>query len=146
MAYFTIDDIQIASPCTAKWNDMAGDDFARHCAECSKNVYNLSLLTRAEANELIREKEGTLCVRFFRRFDGTVLTADCPVGLRTVRRQYLKARAKLIAAALAVWALVAGTSSCDGLLGPHELMGIPAVPDSMICHDSTTVQDTVHHN
>ena len=29
--------------------------------------------------------EGSPCVRFYRRFDGTVLTADCPVGLRKLR-------------------------------------------------------------
>ncbi len=139
--YFTIDEIEIASPCTAAWNEMAGNDFARHCAECKKNVYNLSLLTRGEANELIREKEGNLCVRLFRRFDGTVLTADCPVGLRKLRRQYLKSRAKLVATALAVWAVVAGTSaSCNS----PTFVGIPAIPDSVLHHDTTIMQDPVH--
>jgi hypothetical protein len=36
----------------------------------------------AEAERLVVEKEGRLCVRFHRRADGTVLTRDCPVGLR----------------------------------------------------------------
>ncbi len=33
----------------------------------------------------MREREGELCVRFYRRADGTMLTADCPRGLAAVR-------------------------------------------------------------
>lgn len=51
------------------------------------NVYNLSSLSRGEANELIRRSEGRLCVRLFRRTDGTVLTRDCPVGVRALARK-----------------------------------------------------------
>jgi hypothetical protein len=89
-----LNDIQIASPCPAYWGSMAGDDFVRHCPECDKNVYNLSKLTAQAAADLIREKEGNLCVRLFRRKDGTVLTADCPVGLRQrTRRAFMRAGA-----------------------------------------------------
>lgn len=127
MSYFTVDELRIASPCSVPWSGMAGSDTVRHCSDCQKNVYNLSLLTRAEANDLIREKEGQLCVSLYRRFDGTVLTADCPTGLRAIRRQYLKSRAKFIAAALAIWATISGTSSCSLMT---ETMGEPAIKDS----------------
>ena len=76
-----LNDLGVASPCTASWDEMAGDDRVRFCDHCSKNVYNLSALTAVAAIDLIREREGDLCGRFFRRSDGTVLTADCPVGL-----------------------------------------------------------------
>lgn len=72
--------VRIASPCHARWGHMVGDERARFCGECSKHVYNLSALTAEEAAALIREKEGQLCARFYQRPDGTVLTADCPVG------------------------------------------------------------------
>jgi hypothetical protein len=49
------------------------------------NVYNLSDMTKLEAENLLTVSEGRLCVRFYRREDGTVLTADCPVGLRAAR-------------------------------------------------------------
>jgi hypothetical protein len=113
MSYITVDELRIASPCnSAVWSDLKGDDRARLCTTCDKNVYNLSLMTLDEANDLIREKEGNLCIELYRRFDGTVLTADCPVGLRTIRRQYLKSRAKAIAFALSIWGFITGTSSC----------------------------------
>src|SRR6185436_5852156 len=77
-----LDQVRIASPCRADWNAMQGDDRVRFCAECGKNVYNLSALSRPEAEALVTEKEGRMCVRFYQRADGSALTSDCPVGLR----------------------------------------------------------------
>src|SRR5262245_10819613 len=79
--------VRVASPCTARWADMTGDERARFCAQCQKHVYNLSEMTAEAASSLIREKEGKLCVRFYQRADGTVLTADCPVGTAAVVRR-----------------------------------------------------------
>jgi hypothetical protein len=75
-----LDQIRVASPCRTSWDRMAGDGRVRYCGQCEKNVYNLSGMTRHEAEDLIARNEGRLCVRFFRRADGTVLTQDCPVG------------------------------------------------------------------
>src|SRR5205814_4285456 len=82
-----VQQVQIASPCTASWDGMTGDDRSRFCGQCKLNVYNLSAMTEAEGEALIIEKEGKLCARIYRRYDGTVLTKDCPVGLRAVRRR-----------------------------------------------------------
>ncbi len=89
-----LDRISIAAPCTADWDSMPGSDRVRHCAECNKNVYNLSEMTvynlsemtRREAEALLREKEGQLCARLYRRADGTILTSNCPAGLRAIGR------------------------------------------------------------
>lgn len=90
-----LDNIKIASPCSESWDGMVGDDRVRFCGGCMKNVYNLSAMTGPEAQELIADKEGDVCVRLYRRKDGTVITSDCPVG---VRRQRVT---KIAAAALA---------------------------------------------
>ena len=81
--------VRIASPCTASWDDMIGDGRVRFCGQCAKNVYNLSGMLREEAEQLVRgaAAAGELCVRLYRRADGTVLTADCPTGARRVRRR-----------------------------------------------------------
>jgi hypothetical protein len=71
----------VSSPCSADWGAMHGDERVRRCAQCELDVFNLSELTRAEAQALVRARDGRLCVRFFRREDGTVVTKDCPVGL-----------------------------------------------------------------
>jgi hypothetical protein len=83
----TLDHLGVASPCHESWDDMVGDDTTRFCLKCEKNVYDLSSMTKAEAEALITAKEGKLCVRFFRRADGTILTADCPEGVARKRRR-----------------------------------------------------------
>jgi hypothetical protein len=97
--------IRVATPCRADWNQMTGDDRVRACASCNKNVYNLSSMTRDEAETLIVEKEGRLCVRYFQRTDGTILLKDCAVGVAQKRKR------RLVAAGAA--ALLGG----GGLLG-----------------------------
>src|SRR5689334_15547988 len=82
-----LDSVAVASPCAADWNQMRGDDRVRFCGQCQLHVYNLSDMSRREAETLINTHEGRLCGRFFRRADGTVLTRDCPVGVRAVRRR-----------------------------------------------------------
>ena len=77
-----IDNLKIASPCTADWDSMAGDDRVRFCGQCKKHVYNLSAMTRREAEALLVKTQGQMCARFYARADGTALTEDCPVGLR----------------------------------------------------------------
>jgi hypothetical protein len=82
-----LNDIHIASPCSADWNEMYGDDRKRFCGDCKLNVYNLSGMTRDEAETLITNAEGRLCVRFYRRADGSVITQDCPVGWAKVKQR-----------------------------------------------------------
>lgn len=59
---------------------MAGTERIRHCHRCDLNVYNLTAMTRDEAQSLVDSTEGRLCTRFYRRQDGTILTRDCRAG------------------------------------------------------------------
>jgi len=81
-----LDDLRIASPCKADWNQMVGDDAVRFCGLCQKNVYDLRNMTRAEGEELLA-KQGETCVRMALRADGTLVSSDCPVGARDVARK-----------------------------------------------------------
>jgi hypothetical protein len=105
-----LDDIEVATPCPAAWEQMMGDERVRHCAECKLNVYNLSEMTRSEATQLVQQTENRLCVRFLRREDGTVITRDCPVGLAAVRRGVRLARARVIAL---VSLMITGLFGCN---------------------------------
>lgn len=101
-----LDGLSIASPCSADWNQMQGDERRRFCAQCKLHVHDLSAMSRDEANALLQAgKQGRVCVRFFRRADGRVLTRDCPVGMR---QQLRRAWARAVAMWLAVW----GSASC----------------------------------
>lgn len=89
-ARLDIDSLQVATPCPARWEDMAGDERARFCRQCQKHVYNFSTMTTTEVEQLVLAKEGNLCGRMLRRRDGTVLTADCPTGQAVVKRKRLQ--------------------------------------------------------
>jgi hypothetical protein len=82
-----LSNVKIASPCKANWDEMVGDDKKRFCGECKLNVFNLSGMSKVEAESLIMNTEGRLCVRFYKRTDGTVLTKDCPVGWQAIKRR-----------------------------------------------------------
>lgn len=85
--YRRLRNLRVASPCPASWADMRGDEKVRYCDICSLNVYNVSAMTSEEAEELLAQANGRLCVRFYQRSDGKILTQDCPVGLAKVRQQ-----------------------------------------------------------
>ncbi len=81
-----LDHIEIASPCSVSWDNMNGDAVTRHCGQCQLSVYNISEMSKSQAEKLIQEHEGRLCIRLYRRFDGTVITKDCPIGLRKIKQ------------------------------------------------------------
>lgn len=82
-----VQNLRVASPCPIRWEQMSGDDCVRRCQECKLDVYNLSDMTASEAEKLLAAREGRLCVRFHQRADGTVITRDCPVGIRSLIRR-----------------------------------------------------------
>jgi hypothetical protein len=99
-----LDSIRPASPCTARWEDMTGDERVRHCASCDLDVFNVEDMTRDEALTLIRRKidepEARICARLRVRSDGKVITRDCPVGLARLRRRISTTCSRLGAAAM----------------------------------------------
>ena len=69
-------DIQIA-PCSMKWENMKGNERVRRCQACKLNVYNAIEMSEFDLLSLVKAKEGDVCLRIFRRFDGRILTKDC---------------------------------------------------------------------
>jgi hypothetical protein len=106
-----LDNLRVASPCSEQWANMPGDERVRACGKCKQNVYNLSALTRAEAEALIVQRNGRMCVRYYQRADGTILLADCTVGKRNKR--IVRAVAAGIAASIA-------GGAAYGVLASHE--------------------------
>ena len=107
-----LDNIRVATPCSADWAKMTGDDRARACGDCKKNVYNVSNLTREEAQALIIEKEGKLCVRYFQRADGTILLKDCSIGVgRKRKRTLIAAGAAALLAGVGGWIVLANRTT-----------------------------------
>jgi len=104
--------IRVATPCRADWNQMIGDERVRHCTTCDKDVFNLSAMTREDAEALIVTRAGNLCARYYQRQDGTILLADCSVGVAQKRKR------RVIAAGAAM--LLAGGGAAAWLLKHRE--------------------------
>jgi hypothetical protein len=107
--------LRVASPCRADWSKMVGDDRVRFCAGCKLNVYNLSSMTEAEVKQLVGQREGRVCARFYQRADGTVLTRDCPTGVRR-KRQLFGVSLATAASLLALPVAAAAPSHGPGLM------------------------------
>lgn len=151
-----LDNISIASPCSADWDEMYGDNRSRFCGDCKLNVYNLSGMTRDEAQALIINAEGRVCVRFYRRADGTVITQDCPVGWAKIKQRtkvYAAAVASLIMALFTGVLLASLSSKQTRLVGelrmpfatptpmptPEGTMGMIALPPPKNTNSSNVI-------
>lgn len=102
-----LDRLRIATPCLASWEAMRGDHRVRFCALCRLNVYDVSHMTERDARALIERTEGRVCVRLWRRSDGTVLTRDCPRAAGEALRDGLR----VLLGGLVALALLIGASS-----------------------------------
>jgi hypothetical protein len=153
-----LDDIRIASPCKANWEAMTGNDTVRFCGECQLNVYNLSDMTAAEAAALVGRTEGRLCVRLYKRADGTVLTRNCPVGLRATLARASRAAGATLAVVLGLFSGVTARASWGSATASQDrtaaqpfpgqenpepiLMGKIAAPRHWV---SISIADQMHH-
>ncbi len=116
-----LDRIRIASPCAMKWDHMTpvGDgERVRRCDQCRLSVHNISDMTRDESEAFLRSivPGGRVCGALWRRADGAILTRDCPVGLRAVRRRLVRLISRA-AAAIAVVLTGAAYARSRGLEG-----------------------------
>lgn len=123
-----LDNLRVASPCDASWNDMAGDEARRFCDSCEKNVYDLTVLEPSEIVDLIERTEGKFCGRLYQRTDGRVLTDDCPVGVarlvRHAKRKTLRAAALAVTLAGSLISALAYRSFLDArVFGPDTVIG-----------------------
>jgi hypothetical protein len=114
--------VRIASPCNVNWESMTGNERVRHCSQCDLQVYDISELTPDQAIALIISSEGRFCARLHRRADGSVITRDCPVGLRALRQRIARR-------AGAVFATVLGLSATlFAQIGSRSLSPVSAEP------------------
>ena len=125
---YSFENIKIASPCKADWNEMTGDERARFCSLCQHHVYNFSSMTGHEIAELIKEREGKrTCVRFYRRKDGTMMTKDCPVGYQQRRRRAIGTLAAMALGGFGWWAI--GKKQEEQV--DHRVMGLMVMGEAV---------------
>ena len=136
----SLDVIKVAEPCTESWERMSGDERVRFCHGCRKHVYNLSAMSRTEAERLVCEGAGSLCVRFARAEDGVLQTLEYRAPAGKVRGWRFWTILSTCAASL-----VAGANGyllARGKPAPPVLLGNTAVPMVMGEIAAPAVQQT----
>lgn len=145
----TLDTVSIAAPCPMKWDEMEGSDRVRFCSGCQLNVYNISEMTRKEARSFLETQTGNVCLRLYRRQDGTLITRDCPLGRRIAQGVTRAARtvaAVVITIVNATAAFAQGTDADKKplLKLPEEIGRVEAPRDTNGSWASPAVLDFVH--
>lgn len=138
-----LNDLKRSSPCAADWNEMYGSGRKRFCGDCRLNVYNLSGMTREEAETLIMNAEGRLCVRFYKRADGSVMTRDCPVGWAKVKQ---RTRVFVTAAFSLVMAMFSGVFFVSLFSKKQPMIGRLEIPVTKPGPEITTGAIAVNNN
>jgi hypothetical protein len=92
-----INNLKIASPCPMMWSDMqrTPEEAIRFYGDYRKNVYDVSKMSARETALIVQKAEisgASTCMQLYQRADGTIITDDCPVGLRRIRDGFRKLR------------------------------------------------------
>lgn len=110
--------VRVAAPCPEQWGEMTGGDKQRYCNLCEKDVHNLSAMTTKAAEEFLRAtKSQDVCVTYYRRRDGKIMTRDCAPGVSRRKSQ----RRRSAVAAVGGSALAAGMVACGS---GHDSTGV----------------------
>ncbi|HZH89758.1 MAG TPA: hypothetical protein VEX70_03955 [Pyrinomonadaceae bacterium] len=132
MAQFTdpLSHVRVAAPCRADWERMRGNERVRFCDACSMNVYNLSNMTKNDAESLLLSAEGRLCVRYYHRADGSIMTDNCPVGLRALKRRaygFSRAVVSSVLSFFAGMAVLAGLETAQNSIDNRPEAGLDLI-------------------
>jgi hypothetical protein len=137
--------LRVRTACPKSWSELAGSGATRFCSECSLHVHGAAQLTRAQAERLVAEASGRVCMRLQIDPAGAPLYRDAaaaqPRVLDRAMRWALAAAAGLLAACHGGdqgdppdgEPLNAGSAQCTELMGRiavTEKLGDVALPDA----------------
>ena len=113
---------KIATPCTANWDQMPGDDRRRFCEGCGKHVYNVSSMTPKDRGEFAKPIHQHECITYIHRANGTLVDLSLWASLR---RRFPALRLVRWSAIIAL--LPAILTGCVGGRRVSTL-GVPCIP------------------
>ena len=119
----SLQQVRVAEPCPVAWGDMQGDEQRRFCSHCNLHVHNLSAIPKDEAQRLICESAGRLCVAYVPDEQGGVATAVAGVA----QLEYAKPKRPRYGWRLVtIVAAICGTASALGTAVYRPKPGPPA--------------------
>ncbi len=82
-----LDSLHVPKPCPANWENMTGDSHVRLCRQCHKSVYNISDMTRKQAEAFVANSDGKQCAIFYRYANGAVAVRNEAAALSKMKRR-----------------------------------------------------------
>ncbi|MCW5822381.1 MAG: hypothetical protein KIT34_06225 [Cyanobacteria bacterium TGS_CYA1] len=121
-----LDSLMLSFPCPVLWETMEGGERERLCKQCDKKVYNISDMSKKEAEAILLSSHSgdRKCVKFFLRQDGTITTDECPKFLRPVRAQYRK----VVYAVSAFYAFIISIFASQAYFKTNDIAEIKVIP------------------
>jgi len=138
---FDVNNLRVASPCSVGWETMSGDERVRRCDSCEMNIYNVSEMTKKEVENLILKRESRVCIRLYKRTDGTVLTKDCPVGFRAYQKRVARFAGATLATVLGLFSVSFGQKEDEKMVDASKVKIIRTVNQSQKSIVSGIVRD-----
>lgn len=118
--------LTIPKPCHESWEQMHGDEQKRFCDHCTKHVHNLSMMTKADAAQLLEARgDSRICVQYTYDETGEVMFRDNETPSWKLFSQKEGLKLLLSAAALAVPMLLGACDTAVPLQGPEATATSP---------------------
>lgn len=126
--------VRVPQPCDASWDEITEQRDAvsaqRLCEHCEREVHDLSQMTKAEAEDLIGNSKGKVCVRLVKDADGRTVTKDSNTKssekqVRIIGRSRFRFAASAVSAAL-ILSNAAGQTANQPLVGKVRVGTDPA--------------------
>jgi hypothetical protein len=144
----SLDVIQVEQPCPKSWEAMAGDERSRFCQGCGRHVVNLSAMTRSEAERVVCEAAGRLCVRFERSEAGVIQTLEYQptTGRRGRGWKFWTVLSACLAAGVGAVNAAVFRSRLPPPIGPSRvtvgmMLPLPVTPTQNVSDPSCPVED-----
>ena len=116
-----IEKVQVTSPCSESWGEMAGNDVVRFCSHCAKNVNNLSAMTPRQASKLVRKSGGNLCITYKKQPE-----TGLPIFAQKINR--LAARSGIAAGVIGASILLADAAYAQTVADPTAVVQADQTP------------------
>lgn len=132
----SLDRLYVQKPCSTEWDLMEGNDQVRFCTECNKRVYNLSSMTRNQAEGLFTTS-GELCGKLERDGKGKIITAD-----QLNRHPFFRIRLpSFTSAAVATLLGIGITVQAEGHSPLEKLISVSSAQSLNLSTDETQARD-----
>jgi hypothetical protein len=116
-----VEKIEVASPCSESWDEMAGNDVVRFCSHCAKSVNNLSEMTPRQAAKLVRKSGGSLCITYKKQPE-----TGLPIFAQKINR--LAARSGIAAGVIGASILLADAAYAQTVADPTAVVQADQTP------------------